>query len=223
MEKKTWIVVGDIHDDPGNFAKIPELKKADGIIVTGDLTMLGGPQKARLILEQLGRSGKPVLAQIGNMDKPDVNDWLSEAGMNLHDTVRELAPDVAVFGIGGSTATPFATPSEFPESAYATWLNEMWPTARNSKHTILVSHNPPKNTVCDDLGHGVHVGSEAVREFIEENQPSLCLCGHIHEAKGEDQLGRTKVINPGQLNQGGYIVLQLQDGKLTAELREVES
>ena len=34
-----WIAVGDIHDEPGLFARIPELAQADGIIVTGDLTI----------------------------------------------------------------------------------------------------------------------------------------------------------------------------------------
>ena len=37
-----WIAVGDIHDEPGLFARIPELAQADGIIVTGDLTITGG-------------------------------------------------------------------------------------------------------------------------------------------------------------------------------------
>ena len=36
-----WIAVGDIHDEPERFAKIPELSQADGIIVTGDLTIKG--------------------------------------------------------------------------------------------------------------------------------------------------------------------------------------
>lgn len=222
MSKKLWIAVGDIHDDLGNFAKIPELAKAQGVIITGDLTMLGGPQKARMMIEQVGQAGLPVLAQIGNMDKPEVNGWLDEKGINLHNTVRELAPDVAIFGIGGSTATPFATPSEFPESSYTTWLNAMWPTARQYANTVLISHNPPKDTICDDLGNGVHVGSEAVREFIEECQPTVCICGHIHEAKGVDQIGRTVIINPGQLNQGGYVVLELIDTKIQAQLKEID-
>ena len=36
-----WIAVGDIHDEPERFAQIPELSQADGIIVTGDLTITG--------------------------------------------------------------------------------------------------------------------------------------------------------------------------------------
>ena len=42
-----WIAVGDIHDEPGLFARIPELAQADGIIVTGDLTITAsGPRSA---------------------------------------------------------------------------------------------------------------------------------------------------------------------------------
>ena len=43
-----WIAVGDIHDEPGLFARIPELAQADGIIVTGDLTITGGVKQAEM-------------------------------------------------------------------------------------------------------------------------------------------------------------------------------
>lgn len=221
MKDKFWIAVGDIHDDPGQFSRIPGLAHADGIIITGDLTMLGGVQKAQEVLAQMQPGATPVLGQIGNMDLPEVNEWLDSRDMNLHDKVRELAPGVAIFGVGGSTVTPFDTPSEFSEEAYKNWLNEMWPAAAKYPHTILISHNPPKDTICDDLGNGAHVGSESVRQFIEEHQPDLCICGHIHEAKGTDHIGQTLIINPGQLNQGGYVVVKYENGKLTAELREV--
>ena len=32
-------------------------------------------------------------------------------------------------GLGGSTFTPFGTPSEFPESRFADWLEHMWRAA----------------------------------------------------------------------------------------------
>ena len=216
-----WIAVGDIHDDATNFARIPELAQADGIIITGDLTVNGGARQAQRIFEDISGAGVPVFAQIGNMDRPEVNEWLNETGANLHRHVVELAPDTAIFGIGGSTFTPFGTPSEFPESSFAAWLDEMWPAARKYQRAILVSHNPPKNTLCDVIGSGAHVGSEAVREFIEENQPDLCICGHIHESMAVDQIGRTVIVNPGQLCDGGYVVVRMLDGQLSAELCEV--
>ena len=213
-----WIAVGDIHDDVANFARIPELAQADGIIVTGDLTITGGAKQAELVMEALWRHCPVVWAQIGNMDRPEVDEWLREKGCNLHTSVCELTPDIAVFGVGGSTFTPFGTPSEFPESSFAEWLQASWRRARVYPHAILVSHNPPKGTACDVIPDDVHVGSTAVREFLEDAQPEIYLCGHIHEARGIDRVGRTLVVNPGALAQGGYVLVRCNDGQLSVEL-----
>ncbi len=218
-----WIAVGDIHDEPACFERIPELAQADGIIVTGDLTITGGVKQAELVMDVLRACALPVWAQIGNMDRPEVDTWLSEQGCNLHTVTRELTPDTAIFGVGASTFTPFGTPSEFPESAFAAWLDACWQRARHYPHTVLVSHNPPKDTACDVIPGDVHVGSTAVREFLEEAQPDICLCGHIHEARAVDRVGRTVVVNPGALAQGGYVVLRSNSGRLSAELRVLEN
>ncbi len=58
-----------------------------------------------------------------------------------------------------------------------------------------------------------------MREFLEENQPDMCLCGHIHEARAIDRIGRTVIANPGALAQGGYLVLRSNGGRLSVELR----
>ena len=63
------------------------------------------------------------------------------------------------------------------------------------------------------------MGSTAVREFIEEVQPDVCVCGHIHESRGVDRIGRTVVVNPGTLLSGGYVVVRLAgEGGFAAEL-----
>jgi Icc-related predicted phosphoesterase len=219
MPEQMWVVVGDIHDDVASFARIPELGKSVGVIATGDLTMLGGVKKAEAVLGALRRSGKPILAQIGNMDKPEVDRWLTEQGVNLHTVTRELAPEIAVFGVGASTLTPFGTPSEFPESAYEGWLRACWREAGKYPYAVLVSHNPPRDTACDVIPGNAHVGSTAVRAFLEEAQPDVCLCGHIHEARAVDRVGRTLIVNPGPLAQGGYAILRREATGLTAELR----
>ena len=217
-----WIAVGDIHDETDRFAKIPELSQADGIIVTGDLTVTGGVKQAEQVMDVLRSYNPMILAQIGNMDRPEVDQWLSEKGWNLHTVTRELTPDTAIFGVGASTFTPFGTPSEFPESAFAAWLEACWQKARAYPHSVLVSHNPPKDTACDVIPGDVHVGSTAVREFLEEAQPDICLCGHIHEARAMDRVGRTIVVNPGALAQGGYVLLRYNSGQLSAELKVLE-
>lgn len=69
-------------------------------------------------------------------------------------------------------------------------------------HTVAVIHAPPFNTACDVLFDGRHIGSKAVRSWIEKTQPRLTLHGHIHESpklSGTffDRIGPTTVINPG--------------------------
>ncbi len=205
-----WVVVGDIHDQTARLKDIPELPGARGILVSGDLTLTGGVGQAGVVMDQLLALSPNVLAQFGNMDRPEVSDWLTENHRNLHNEVRELAPGVAVMGIGASNFSPFGTPSEYPENWFAERLERMWATARNFRHVVLISHAPPLNTACDLLSDGTtHVGSEAVREFIEDAQPALCICGHIHEARGMDRIGRTKVLNPGAFLAGGYVLLTL--------------
>ncbi len=217
-----WIVLGDIHDDLANIDAIPELVEADGIIVTGDMTFDGGVKQAERVIFALQERNPHVLAQIGNMDRAEVTTWLQENNWNLHTEVRELTEDVCIFGVGASTFTPFGTPSEYPESAFAEWLETAWRSARKWPKQVLISHNPPKDTLCDVINGGMHVGSSAVREFIEENQPDFCICGHIHEACNIDTIGRTVVINPGNFAAGGYVVLRCNSGKLSAELKHIE-
>ena len=220
--KSLWIVVGDIHDDSRRFAEIPELAEAEGIIVSGDITFDGGVDAARKVMDPIAAQGKKVFAQIGNMDRPEVTPWLEAQGWNLHATVGWLSPEVAVFGIGGSTVTPFNTPSEFTEDQYGAWLTEAWSQAEQAEAAVLISHNPPKNTKCDFIpGPDIHVGSQAVRDFVEFAQPAVCVCGHIHEAKAQEQLGKTTVINPGTLADGGYVVLRLNGGTVQAELKQL--
>lgn len=216
-----WIAIGDLHDKVERLADIPGLAQAAGIIVTGDLTITGGVPQARKVLEAVAEYNPVLYAQIGNMDRTEITDWLERQGWNIHVAVRELAPDTAIMGVGGSPFTPLGTPSEFPESHFADWLESMWQHARNYRRVVLVSHTPPHDTLCDVLHNGLHVGSTAVRDFILEAQPDVCLCGHIHESAAVDRLGRTVLVNTGTLASGGYAVLQLSGDMLTATLHQV--
>jgi hypothetical protein len=71
------------------------------------------------------------------------------------------------------------------------------------KKTVYVIHDPPYGTNLDVLYNGQHIGSAAVRRFIERHQPPLVLSGHIHESpkasrKIKDLIGNTLCVNPGQ-------------------------
>jgi len=67
---------------------------------------------------------------------------------------------------------------------------------------IGMMHAPPYGTRCDVLFNRQHIGSRAVRRWIERHQPLLTLHGHIHEGPEQsgacfDRIGPTIVINPG--------------------------
>ena len=73
----------------------------------------------------------------------------------------------------------------------------------NPKKTIFVIHSPPWDTKLDMVyPNGAHIGSKAVREFIEREQPLLTLHGHAHESfeisgQFKEVIGKTISINPG--------------------------
>jgi Icc-related predicted phosphoesterase len=71
------------------------------------------------------------------------------------------------------------------------------------ERTVYCLHSPPYDTLCDVIPDGSHVGSRAIRRFLERAQPPLVLSGHVHESPRltgayRDRIGRTLVVNPGQ-------------------------
>jgi Icc-related predicted phosphoesterase len=58
----------------------------------------------------------------------------------------------------------------------------------------------------------IHAGSAAVRAFLEEHDVSLCLCGHIHEARGEARVGPARCVNLGAFKSGRYALVDIRAG-----------
>jgi Icc-related predicted phosphoesterase len=82
------------------------------------------------------------------------------------------------------------------------------------KVDILISHSPPYG-ILDKVNfseapknwQGKHAGSKLLLAHIKKTKPKLVLCGHIHEAKGEAKIGKTKVINLGCC--GDYKIIEV--------------
>ncbi len=200
------VAFGDIHMDLSGIETIPGLERADLVIITGDFTNFGGRQDAERVLARIMARNRKVLALPGNMDQPEVDDFLKEQGVGLHGR-GVLFGEIGLIGVGGSNQTPFNTPLEFSEQELAALIDTGAAQVEQALEKILVSHAPPLRSKTDVLANGAHVGSSAVRAFIEEHQPALCLTGHIHEARAHDRIGRTLIINPGMLKDGGWVEL----------------
>jgi Icc-related predicted phosphoesterase len=211
------IAAGDIHMDPGDVTNIPGIDSADHIIITGDITNYGSSLDAEVVLNRLLRINSSIMGVAGNLDQHDVTRYLEDIGISLHGRGR-IIENLGIMGLGGSNYTPFNTPYEFSEQELDSFLASGFAHIGGAKNFILVSHAPPIQTLTDRLANGTHVGSKAVRTFIEEKQPLLCLTGHIHESRGQDYIGRTLILNPGMMKNGGYIEVIYENGALSAAL-----
>jgi uncharacterized protein len=222
MDHPFWIAVGDIHEDVAKIGRIPDLHKAEALLVSGDITNRGRRESAERILSRMAEVAPRLLVQIGNMDSSEVEELLEEQGLNVHARTTDLGHGVGLVAVGHSTPTPFGTPSEVSDEQIASWLESGSRDSGRFRHLLLMAHTPPYETAADRLPGGVSVGSIAVRRFIEEHQPEVCITGHIHEARSVDRIGRTTVINPGMLKAGGYALIRLTESGLEGELRVLD-
>ena len=217
-----WIGFGDIHEKASLIHRIDTAPGARGILIAGDLTNVGGRKAASRVIDEIGSINPRIFAQIGNMDTSDADAFLTERRMNTHGATVDLGLGVGLVGLGYSTPTPFNTPSEASEEQLSNWLTQAYTRAGEFDHLIFMTHTPPMDTKTDRISSGQSVGSTTVRRFIEDVQPDVCLTGHIHEAKAEDQIGKTRIVNPGLFGEGGYAVIRLENGKLAIQLEQIE-
>ena len=215
------ISFGDIHEDTSNFIKIKSvLETADLIVVSGDLTNCHGKVEAKNVLDTIRKHNKNMLVQYGNMDKSEVDEYLTTEGINLHGN-GYIFEDIGIFGCGGSSPTPFNTPSEISETDIKKYLTDGYSKVKDAKWKIMVCHTPPKDTAIDVIRSGLHVGSSVVRDFIVQYKPDVCISGHIHESRGKDRVGVTVVLNAGMFRDGWYLEVVIDKGVLSAELKSV--
>lgn len=98
------------------------------------------------------------------------------------------------------------------EKRYSTIQSDLESLAGDDdlSHAIFLFHTPPYQTkldraaldgkMIDYVPLDVHIGSIAVRRFIEKRQPLVTLHGHVHESARitgawRDQLGRTQMFS----------------------------
>ncbi len=216
--QKEWIAFGDIHSNTSQLKRIRGLREADGILISGDLTNCGNKEDGETVLAQIRNYNPHILAQIGNMDTKSIEDLLDSSKINTHRKIIPLYDDVTLVGLGYSNITPFHTPSEVTEEIFTTWLKEIEKKLNTFSRIIFLSHTPPFQTKTDTIANGMHVGSTAVRDWIEHIQPEICIVGHIHESIATDKIGKTKIYNPGDLASGGFVRLQITKDNIQAKI-----
>jgi Icc-related predicted phosphoesterase len=211
--------IGDIHGEIKYFDNASELiRSSDLVVLCGDLTTRGDRADAERIVSHIERYTANIIAVHGNWDRDEVRTFLEGRGYSVHGKGRVIG-GVGFFGVGGSTQTPMNTVSEYTEEEIAEFLQAGYRDIAGAGKKVLVSHVPPRKAR-DRTFIGLHGGSRAVRDFIENNSVDLCLVGHIHEAHGEERVKNSIVVNSGSFKKGRYSFIEiggsitLKQGKL---------
>jgi len=215
--------VTDLHDRPKALERIlADAGNVDLILLGGDITNFGLPDDAQRLVGQARLSGTPVLAVAGNCDSAAIDRRLVEMGVSLHGR-GVVHSGLRIQGL--SAMPPWRSSMyQFTEQELAEFLRvgaeilqEGAELDGEGVHVVL-SHPPPRGGRLDRTRLLKHVGSTALQNFIATAQPSLVVCGHIHEGRGIDHFGPTTVVNCG-LAASGYYALAEVGEEVKVELR----
>ncbi len=193
------VAISDLHSRFSILKGLLNQENADILAVCGDVTDFSkrDVEKFAMILEKF--DGKALIVH-GNCDFEDAfRDAKGENIEFIHGRSIEMR-EIVFHGAGGSTYTPFNTPSEYPESYY----EKIFEKFDYGDVNILISHCPPYG-VLDQTHSGEHAGSRTIRR--EMHRFDIILCGHVHERKGIRNHGNIVIINPGPLSAGVYAVI----------------
>lgn len=205
-----FLVISDLHGNLEVLDKMDEVfKQADGVIFAGDFAKFGNEETGLPALEKLCSRHDTIFSVIGNCDNPSFIEEIEKRDISVEKQLV-MYEGLAFAGSGGGSKFTGTTPNEKSEEELMADFKIITEQGEQEwNNLIAVSHNPPKNTDCDKISGGVHVGSELFTQFIEQYKPLAVVTGHIHESAGICKVGDTTVINPGALLEEKYAWLEV--------------
>lgn len=213
------LIMSDGHGDAAMLDRAaPLAREADAVLYAGDFAALGRPETGLPYLERLANLNDRTFAVSGNCDEIDFRETLEEYDISVEGSLSYFS-GLVITGSGGGSKFTGKTPNERDDEELASDLRLASGSAGDDETAagpwnslVVIMHNPPKDTACDLVAPGVHVGSPLLRQFIDTWQPLLVVCGHIHESFAVERLGPTVLVNPGSLAEGRYAVAEITGG-----------
>jgi hypothetical protein len=203
--------VVDVHDRfEAVIRAVARMGPVDVLVVGGDVTTFGTPDDAERAVELWRPLAPHLLAVAGNCDSPAIDERLVELEVSL-DGRGVVLGDVGLAGVSAAPLSPLHTPYEIPDEELGRRGADALAGIAGCRVRLFCPHAPPYGTACDRLRSGEHVGSPALRALVERAAPDLVLCGHIHESRGEDAIGVTRIVNPGPAAAGHYALVDARD------------
>jgi Icc-related predicted phosphoesterase len=194
--------LGDLHvkeDVPSSyrdlFSEVSRL--ADVLVLAGDLTDLGKPREAEMLVDDLRACSIPIVAVLGNHDYESdaaekISEVLRQAGVHLLDGQSVEIDGVGFVGvkgfIGGFGRRML---SSFGEPAIKTMVaesvNEAMRLENAMRHTgsertmVVLHYAPVEDTIAGEpLEIFPFLGSSRLAETIDRFKVSAVVHGHAH-------------------------------------------
>lgn len=200
--------VADIH---GNLEKL-ELIKAhvselnpDVLVIAGDITNNTDPSSFVKMVNDLPI---PVLAIRSESDIQAVENLFDECpNITALHLKKALFGGVSFVGLSGATPRTFRNANSYS-----------YEITKEIEHfidrkSIVVTHLPPSG-YCDESYFGFPSGCRRLHELLLARQPSVLLCGHIHNGSSIRYIGKTQVVNCSIATGGAGAVLKLFEGEV---------
>jgi uncharacterized protein len=213
---------GDIHVREGmedrvraSFAELR--RKADLVLLAGDLTTCGDPAEAAVLAEACKDFELPVIAVLGNHDwhqdrADEISAVLSDAGIVVLDRESTIIEtnglQVGVVGAKGFVGGfPGSHLPDFGEPAlrmvYAETTAEVKGIARGLQEIstcevriVLLHYAPTEETLMGEpQGIWAFLGTDRMAAPIREHEPDMVLHGHAHVGTFEGSIGSVPVYN----------------------------
>ncbi len=188
------LALSDVHGDTTFMKEMAEKgakEKVDLVILAGDILDFDTPKEG--LIGPFKKKGLEVALIPGNHEgMAEIGSWVqSYNAKNLHGYSLKMG-DVGIFGCGYADVGMH----QLSEEQFFESLKKAHSSLDGVKKKLMVTHVQPSESI---LGLGIWPGSSGVRKAIEEFQPDIHICGHIHETHGiEEVIGKTRVINVGK-------------------------
>src|SRR5437763_4254601 len=208
----TFAAIGDLHIREDRTSLFRELfaefsTKADVLVLCGDLTDVGRPREAEVLVEDLRACSIPIVGVLGNHDYEsdrveDVKNILKSAGVHLLNGQSYEINGVAFVGvkgfIGGFGRRMLASFGEavvkalVSESVSEAMRLENSMRAVKSERAVVVLHYAPiPDTVeGEPLEIFPFLGSSRLSETIDRFKVSAVVHGHAHHGRYEGRAPR---------------------------------
>jgi Icc-related predicted phosphoesterase len=143
---------------------------------------------------------EPAYLTYGNVDLPHMWAEHLRPGHHVLDGERMELGGWTFGFVGGGLRSPYRTPNELDEDAYAAKI------AAVRGVDVLCTHIPPAvpGLLYDTVARRLERGSEALLAEIRQAQPRYVLFGHVHQPLARRvRIGRTECVNVGHFRATG--------------------